>query len=349
MGAAAAAYEEAIALSRTLDSALGLAGTLCNLGILVEGRGELARARGLYEEGLALYRTIGDERGVAVAAGLLGIVAKLEGQFDLARALLKEGVAVLERQGDRANQANALYNLGEVLLEQGMYGRAQAVLERGRELAREFEMGDLLSWITLCLGKAAFAQTEGARGFALVREALEGFWRRQNSHAAVSCLATWAGMWIDVGQHEAAARLLGTLAQTRPPHALNLLERARLSQATAQATAALGTKRFGTLFEQGRHLSLKQGVAALLSDSVRGASGSAMSVDGLEPTFKQTVSLNEGERAVLRLAAQGLPDPAIGQALSVSERTVRYRLASARRKLGARNRTQAIALALHHL
>jgi len=51
------------------------------------------------------------------------------------------------------------------------------------------------------------------------------------------------------------------------------------------------------------------------------------------------------EREVLRLIAEGLPGKQIAQALSISERTVKFHTASLLRKLGADNRAQAVALA----
>ena len=56
--------------------------------------------------------------------------------------------------------------------------------------------------------------------------------------------------------------------------------------------------------------------------------------------------LSERERAVLRLVAEGLPNKQIARALAIAERTVKFHLASAFRKLGADNRAQAVALAV---
>jgi DNA-binding NarL/FixJ family response regulator len=63
---------------------------------------------------------------------------------------------------------------------------------------------------------------------------------------------------------------------------------------------------------------------------------------------RSTGQLSKRERAVLRLVAQGLPNKQIAQTLSISERTVKFHLASAFNKLGADNRAQAVALAAQH-
>jgi DNA-binding NarL/FixJ family response regulator len=55
--------------------------------------------------------------------------------------------------------------------------------------------------------------------------------------------------------------------------------------------------------------------------------------------------LTAREREVLRLIAEGRPGKQIAQALSISERTVKFHTASLIRKLGADNRAQAVALA----
>jgi DNA-binding CsgD family transcriptional regulator len=59
----------------------------------------------------------------------------------------------------------------------------------------------------------------------------------------------------------------------------------------------------------------------------------------------EALALSPRERQVIALAAQGLPDKAIADNLAISQRTVRFHLEGARRKLGAHNRTEAVAKA----
>ena len=56
--------------------------------------------------------------------------------------------------------------------------------------------------------------------------------------------------------------------------------------------------------------------------------------------------LSEREQQVLRLVAEGRPTKQIARALSITERTVKFHVASASRKLGADTRAQAAALAV---
>jgi DNA-binding NarL/FixJ family response regulator len=60
---------------------------------------------------------------------------------------------------------------------------------------------------------------------------------------------------------------------------------------------------------------------------------------------RNTTTLSEREREVLRLVADGLPTKQIATTLSISERTVKFHVNSIFHKLGAENRAQAVALA----
>jgi DNA-binding NarL/FixJ family response regulator len=56
--------------------------------------------------------------------------------------------------------------------------------------------------------------------------------------------------------------------------------------------------------------------------------------------------LTERECAILRRVSDGESNKAIGQALSISENTVKYYMKNILQKLGARNRAEAVSLAL---
>jgi DNA-binding CsgD family transcriptional regulator len=58
------------------------------------------------------------------------------------------------------------------------------------------------------------------------------------------------------------------------------------------------------------------------------------------------LTLNERERACLRLLAEGHSDEHIGQHLGIAARTVRFHIDKAKRALGANGRVHMMALAL---
>lgn len=59
-------------------------------------------------------------------------------------------------------------------------------------------------------------------------------------------------------------------------------------------------------------------------------------------------NLTEREQEVLRLIAQGLTNPQIGHKLSIAEGTVRFHVSNVLKKLGLKNRTQAVLYAVHN-
>jgi LuxR family quorum sensing-dependent transcriptional regulator len=70
-----------------------------------------------------------------------------------------------------------------------------------------------------------------------------------------------------------------------------------------------------------------------------------MTLHGRKPAAG-TGLLTQRERSVLACVAQGMEDAEIGEALDITERTVRAHVQNARAKLGAKNRIQAVAEAM---
>jgi DNA-binding NarL/FixJ family response regulator len=66
------------------------------------------------------------------------------------------------------------------------------------------------------------------------------------------------------------------------------------------------------------------------------------------PEVSRIPSLTPREGEVLRLLAQGLQNKEIAATLSISERTVKFHVSALLHKLGAGNRTEAVAIAAQH-
>ena len=67
---------------------------------------------------------------------------------------------------------------------------------------------------------------------------------------------------------------------------------------------------------------------------------------GFAPKLAEPVSLTRRERTILSQCADGLSNPEIADHFGISERTVRFHLGNAYRKLGAAGRAQALTRAL---
>jgi DNA-binding NarL/FixJ family response regulator len=72
---------------------------------------------------------------------------------------------------------------------------------------------------------------------------------------------------------------------------------------------------------------------------------SAKLVEQMQPRSRGSRTLTARELMVLRLIASGLSNRDIADALAISERTVKFHVTAILNRLGADNRTQAVALA----
>jgi len=84
---------------------------------------------------------------------------------------------------------------------------------------------------------------------------------------------------------------------------------------------------------------------AILPDLIRGAMGGMTTFPVAPDALDGASALTPRELEVLGLAADGHDNRTIATGLFISERTVKFHLQNAYRKLGARNRTEASAVA----
>jgi DNA-binding CsgD family transcriptional regulator len=120
-------------------------------------------------------------------------------------------------------------------------------------------------------------------------------------------------------------------------------EQTLFAPVVATLSARLGEESVATARTEAYGLSLEQ-MAELSLEVLDEASEAG--VRRAEPSGGSSYSvLSPRELEVLRMVAEGLPNREISVRLFITERTVRYHLTSIFGKLGADNRTQAVALA----
>jgi DNA-binding NarL/FixJ family response regulator len=111
---------------------------------------------------------------------------------------------------------------------------------------------------------------------------------------------------------------------------------------------------FGAIQAGARGYLLKGAPAAEIAHAIRQIHAgesylspriAAKLVDGVKGPRLKSGMLSPRERGVLRLVAAGLSNRQIAEALSISERTVKFHVTALFNKLGADNRAQAVAIA----
>jgi predicted ATPase/class 3 adenylate cyclase/Tfp pilus assembly protein PilF len=170
-------FEEALAISRTLDDRAGIAQALVGLGGVAQQGEELETARACFEESLGIRREQGDSGGTAFCLHALGFVAMSQGDLAEARALHEESVAIWRESGDETGMVYGLDSLGCVTLYQGELETARSLFEQALGLARK--LGDKahiaygiihLGWVAQCLQGYAAAGELYEQGLAIWRE-----------------------------------------------------------------------------------------------------------------------------------------------------------------------------------
>jgi DNA-binding NarL/FixJ family response regulator len=127
------------------------------------------------------------------------------------------------------------------------------------------------------------------------------------------------------------------------PHAVVILSddplvTVQLAQAGLRGWACLGRDADATELD----LAIRAAEAGLV---LLGLPVAATSLTPTIPARATPEPLTPRELQVLQLVAQGLPNKAIARALSISENTAKFHVASLSGKLGASSRTEAVTLA----
>jgi DNA-binding CsgD family transcriptional regulator len=265
--------------------------------------GDVTRSIAMYEEALACFDETGAPFGVVIGSYGLGLARLSLGDVDQAETLFQRSLVEAQRAGYRWNMADALHSLALV-------ARARGDVDR------------MLGFIVDCL------ELRAELGYALGRaETLE-------------LLASTA---ILRGKLDQAARLLGAVAVQREhlDEPVPAVDRAAVESDIAAARASLGEATFAAAWEQGAAMTPEEAIA--LARTLQASPGPTAvpptSITSAVAKVPVPGALSVREREVAALIAQGRTNPAIADALIISERTVHRHVANIMDKLDLRSRT----------
>lgn len=306
---------------------------LLGAGVMARQRGDLPVAASFIEEYLSIQLEAGDTAGIARAYNSLAGVLHSAGRTGEAEHMLRQGIEYWRRAGDRRGLASALSNLGIIACDAGDYDAAERLGVEALELRRE--LGHPGS-IAISLENLATVALRSGR----LEEARERFSDALNRYVALdepdgvaTCLEGFAALAAQRGDPETAVHLYGAAGALRE----------EIDVAASPGDVAFheplrhqlrepGPAWFDAGIERGRNLSREEYLA------LAARSGTI-----------QPPQLTSRERDVLHLLVSGDSNKEIARRLRLSERTVNGHLTSIYRKLGARGRTDAVALAFRTL
>jgi DNA-binding CsgD family transcriptional regulator len=280
---------------------------------------------------------------------VIGPLALARGEFGLARELVRETLP----GGPATEPGDCFFRTGVALQRVA----AAMALDTG-------DLAGARAWLEahdrwLAWNGAALGQAEGQLGWAAYRRAAGDLaLARRHAEAALAHAAAPRQPLALLAAH----RLLGELAGSAEHHA-EAADQLAAAQALADACAAPYERALTLLaLAELREGSSRPGDAAELLAEARailvelGAAPALARADALaarlaapsSDTAALPFGLTAREAAVLRLVAQGLTDPQIGERLFVSRHTVNAHLRGIYGKLGVNTRTAAARLAAEH-
>jgi tetratricopeptide (TPR) repeat protein/transcriptional regulator with XRE-family HTH domain len=172
---AARQYQTALSAAHRAGDRPGQAGTLDELGLLQQLRGDYPAASATLAQAAALYRDLGDQTGQAHALNHLGLVHQDTGDYQAAAASHRQALALARAAGDQLAEAVSLTDLGQVQQLTGDYPAAVAshrqALAMFRSLGSRFDEADALSQ----LGFAARAMGDYPAAASYLQQGLEQF------------------------------------------------------------------------------------------------------------------------------------------------------------------------------
>jgi tetratricopeptide (TPR) repeat protein len=134
------AYEQIIAVFRSLNKQVELAMALANLGVVYKNQGCYEEAIDHYQQSLEITRCIGNIAGTASNLGNLGIVYYTQGLYEEAIDHYQQSLAIKQRIGDIAGIARTRWNLGLVYEKQGDLAAARPLFEEAAQMAERIGM-----------------------------------------------------------------------------------------------------------------------------------------------------------------------------------------------------------------
>jgi len=238
-----------------------------------------------------------------------------------------------------------LGNLGAALMDRGEPDRGGKLVEEAFERSLSSGFDDFAALTLARLGRLAQISGEPLLAVQRYAKSLRMSLEMRLTIHYDRVLVGLAGLAIDIGRAEAAARLLGAV-ETIQAHtgATSLMWPQERDRAITSARAVLGDEAFFRAIAEGRALppSVATAEALELAESLT----ASFSSEELIPDATAHSPLSAREHEVLCHLAAGQSDREIGESLFISTRTVNAHVASIFNKLGVNSRAEAAVTAL---
>lgn len=316
-----------------------------DIGQAYEFVGHIEHALGNYQiaeenllESLRYAKEHGDPRRITFALVALGDLYCGMANFERARQVYQETIELAKPSSQGWQEIWALRGLGQVAYSTGDYQQAQQYAEES--LTRCHEIGWKYGTVQAnnVLGMVALAQnnSEAAQYFS---DALNSDLVTETPPVILATLYGIAQLAASEGNLEQAVELLSLILANEKSHADT---KHAAQDLLDELQAELAQDLFDTAFKKGQASDLETVVTALQKELSNQVSKPSTSKLGL------VEALSEREIEVLQLVAAGKSNREIAAELYLALGTVKTHIHNISGKLGASNRTEAVAKAREH-
>jgi predicted ATPase/DNA-binding CsgD family transcriptional regulator len=341
--------QEALVIARAAADEPLIADLLYEHAFILLHQGKKDAALPLIESGLGMARHLGEAHMTGRMLTARAHATYLDGDIAGAARDTADALRLFRKTGDRAQLGMLLGNLGSIELSAGDLDAARRHLAESLDIFRALNDRPGILYQSFNLGLAEYLGGSPEAAGALFAESLDLARRmgtkRQTAYALLGlALASHGGAdpGLPARLHGAADQALAALGHTLQPLEERLadLDRQRLR-------AALGAEAYEAEYAAGRTLNLTRVTDQALRRIPAGGAAPRAGALASEPDAAESGEaapvLTPRELEVLKLVAQGLSNPDIGQRLALSEHTVHRHLANILRKLGLSSRVAAAA------
>jgi predicted ATPase/DNA-binding CsgD family transcriptional regulator/tetratricopeptide (TPR) repeat protein len=335
IGLACELAEEALAVAEPLADFQCVGQALAHLALARGYAGDIEGARRLLDP---IVRSIDDADYRTYVPRLVPTLGKLHlwaADYEVALAWFERDVRYADPISPSQIVARSLPGLAAALRQLRRDDEANERAEQAIAAARHLEMWHV---VADALEQAAHLAARDDTGTAenLHHEALALRVEHGLRTAYVDSLDALAALAIDAESLPEAARIYAasSVARDAISYPRRPADEPEYGAAVHRLRSALGERTFATVWAEGATLTLDDAVAYVRR--ARGARG--------RPTSGWD-SLTPAELDVVRLAAEGLTNPEIGQRLFMSRGTVKTHLAHVFAKVGVANRTELATMA----
>jgi predicted ATPase/DNA-binding SARP family transcriptional activator len=239
-------------------------------GSLATRQGDYEAAAALFEESLAIWEELNDAAGTARSLLSMGTVAAEQGDQERAIELSERAAELYDESGDQRGHALAISNLGGIALERGEYAKAASLSEQAYGLFETLEDSEGMAFALVNQGFAALSQKQHDRAIELLRQALRRLAELEFRDVIGYCFEGLAAVLAFTERPEEAARLLGAAEALRESLGVGLApaEQTTHDETVEAVRGALDEERFTGAWRQGREMPLDDAIANALEEEI---------------------------------------------------------------------------------